>query len=301
MKNWDNIRFFLAIARSGSVRAASTKLNVNHSTVLRRVSQMEEQLGARLFEKLPTGYELTVAGEEILELAENMEETSSLLQTRVFARDQRLTGTLRVAMPPAIATDLLMPDLAEFSRDHPEIELEIISSYELVNLTKRQADVAIRLVYDQKTLPQHLFGTRLQDFYAGVYVSRALLRSNIDAEKPVIKWILKEEELPEWAIKHDITTNQTPFKTSDMSTQIAAVKAGIGMTVLPCFLGDADASLKRVPGSSIHHYGNLWFLSHGETRKTKRVRLFGEFIKKRMLKYIDLLNGKSSDDFLHLD
>jgi len=130
MEHWDNIRFFLAVVQNGSVRAAAIVLNVNHATVLRHVAQLEGQLGARLFDKLPTGYELTNAGEEILEYAERMAQNSADLQTRVFARDQKLTGTLRIAMPNVFATDLFMPDLAEFSRTHPEIELQ---SWRLTN------------------------------------------------------------------------------------------------------------------------------------------------------------------------
>lgn len=298
MDNWDDIRFFLAVARHGSVRAASIVLNVNHSTVLRRVSQMEAQLGARLFEKLPTGYELTVAGAEIRDLAEKMEETSSLLQTRVFARDQRLTGTLRVALPTSLATDLLMPDLTDFCCDHPEIELQIVTSYDLVNLTKRQADVAIRLVYDQQTLPQHLFGSRLQDVYRGVYISRRLLMAYQKNEVSEIKWILKEEDrnLPEWAKSPAVPANIVPVKFSDLTTQLAAVRADMGMTILPCFIGDADDNLVRAPGTRIEFYGTIWLLSHGDTRKTKRVRLFSEFIKKRLGAHVDLLQGGSTAD-----
>ncbi|NNJ75704.1 MAG: LysR family transcriptional regulator, partial [Anderseniella sp.] len=116
MNNWDDIRFFLAVARSGSVRGAASLLDVTHSTVLRRMSQLEAEVGARLFDKLPTGYTLTGAGDEILELAGSMESLSSQLKSRVFARDQSLSGSLSVAIPPSLATNLLMPDFAEFSR-----------------------------------------------------------------------------------------------------------------------------------------------------------------------------------------
>lgn len=293
MEHWDNIRFFLAVVQNGSVRSASIALNVNHATVLRRIAQLEAQLGARLFDKLPTGYELTNAGEEILEYAERMAQTSTDLQTRVFARDQKLTGTLRVAMPNVFATDLFMPDLAEFSYTHPEIELQIVTSYDLVNLTKRQADVALRLVYDRNTLPQYLYGLGLQDVYRGVYIARdalAVLQQNPSANA---KWILKEEDgaLPEWADKGALAMDAVPYVVSDIATQLAAVRAGIGVTILPCFVGDRDASLVRVPDVGISYYGKLWLLTHKETRKTKRVRLFCDFLKKRIKRYAGLLDG----------
>src|SRR5246500_1678382 len=92
MIDWDDIRYFLAVARGGSVRAAAERVGVNHATVLRRVAQLEERLGAHMFEKLPTGYRLTAAGEEVLELAEQMEASSLQLETRVFGRDQSVRG-----------------------------------------------------------------------------------------------------------------------------------------------------------------------------------------------------------------
>ncbi|TIX41528.1 MAG: LysR family transcriptional regulator, partial [Mesorhizobium sp.] len=145
MIDWDDIRYFLAVARGGSVRAAAEGLGVYHSTALRRIAQLEERLGAQMFEKLPSGYRLTAAGEE---LANQMEASSHQLETRVFGRDQSVRGLLRVTLAPTLATHLLMPDFADFARLHPDIEMEILSSGELANLTNREADVAIRVVYD---------------------------------------------------------------------------------------------------------------------------------------------------------
>ncbi|HEX3677862.1 MAG TPA: LysR family transcriptional regulator, partial [Sphingomicrobium sp.] len=160
MIDWDDIRYFLAVARGESVRTAAERLEVHHSTVLRRIAQLEERLGAQMFEKLPLGYRLTTAGEEILDFAKQMEASSLQLETQIFGRDQSVRGLLRVTMAPTIATHLLMPDLAEFARLHPDIEIEIVSSGELANLTNREADVAIRVVYDRKTLPLNLHGLK---------------------------------------------------------------------------------------------------------------------------------------------
>src|ERR1700723_3991767 len=108
MIDWDDVRYFLAVSRGGSVRAAAGRLGVNHSTVLRRIAQLEEHLGAQMFEKLPSGYRPTAAGEEILEFAEQMEASSNRLETRVFGRDQSVRGRLRVKLAPTLATHLLI-------------------------------------------------------------------------------------------------------------------------------------------------------------------------------------------------
>src|SRR6202041_4152852 len=102
MIDWDDVRYFLAVARGGSVRAAAERLKVNHSTVLRRIAQLEERLGTQMFEKLPSGYRLTEAGEEVLELGNQMEASSNQLETRVFGRDQNVRGLLRVTLAPTL-------------------------------------------------------------------------------------------------------------------------------------------------------------------------------------------------------
>ncbi|GLQ16453.1 LysR family transcriptional regulator [Maritalea porphyrae] len=289
MENWDNIRFFLAVARSGSVRGAALALRVTHSTVLRRISQLEAQLGARLFEKLPSGYALTGAGEEIFELSGTMESISSQLQSRVFARDQSLSGSLRIALPPSLATDLLMPDLADFTKLHPAIEMQVNTSYRAVNLTTRQADVAIRLVYDQMSLPQHLIGSRLEDVYRGVYVAKSLLICEYDD----VRWIKKKEdgELPSWAAAIQLGKNKPPVLVDELSSQVAAARAGLGVTILPCFVGDSDPQLERLWGSSVEYYGTIWLLTLDETRKTKRIKEFIEFIKLRIKSHRAELSG----------
>src|SRR3984957_15170881 len=216
MMDWDDIRYFLAVAREGSVRAAAERLEVTHSTVLRRIAQLEKRLGAQMFEKLPSGYRLTNAGKEILEFAEQMETSSSRLETRVFGRDQSVRGRLRVTMAPTLATHLLMRDFADFARLHPEIEIEILPSGELVNLTNRGADVAIRVVYDRSTLPLNLHGMKGPELFGAVYMSRDLLAAWRAGAADRIRWIvISGDGIPDWARAGEIAAADVPFKTTD--------------------------------------------------------------------------------------
>lgn len=280
MKDWDDIRYFLAVARNGSVRAAAASLGVNHSTVIRRVTSLEDRLGTHVFDKLPSGYRPTEAGTQILELAEQMESASAELETRVFGRDQSLSGVLRVALPSSLATDLLMPDLAAFANRHPGIELEVMTSHEPVNLTMRQADVAIRLVFDRANLPDHLIGIELADVYRAVYVSRDL------AEQPehALRWLLKAEDgpPPDWATPAHRKVLEPALSFTELQAQLAAAEASMGMAVLPCFVGDGRPELTRMPGGQTQFYGTLWLLTLDETRKTRRVRLFLDFITEQL-------------------
>ena len=216
MIDWDDVRYFLAVARGGSVRAAAERLGVNHSTVLRRIAQLEERLGVHMFEKLPSGYRLTAAGEEVLEFADQMEASSHLLETRVFGRDESVRGLLRVTLAPPLATHLLMPDFADFARLHPDIEMEILSSGELANLTNREADVAIRVVYDRKTLPLNLHGLKGPELFGGVYMSRDRLAAWRAGAPDPIRWIvISMHGIPDWASEGEVRTTGVPFRVTD--------------------------------------------------------------------------------------
>ena len=294
MIDWDDVRYFLAVARGGSVRAAARRLGVNHATVLRRIAQLEDRLGAQMFDKLPSGYRLTTAGEEVLELEEQMEASSHQLETRVFGRDQNVRGLLRVTLTPILATNLLMPDFADFARLHPEIEMEILSSGELANLTNREADVAIRVVYDRKTLPLNLQGLKGPELFGGVYMSRDRLAELRAGPPEPLRWIvISQFGIPDWVRAAEVGATGVPFRVTDAAAQIAAVRQGLGITTLPCFVGDADPLLARVPGADWRLYGTIWLLTQGETSKTKRVRLFTEFISRRLAAHAPLLAGLS--------
>ena len=294
MIDWDDVRYLLAVARAGSVRAAAQRLRVNHSTVLRRIAQLEERIGAQMFEKLPSGYRLTDAGEAVLEFAEQMEASSNELETRVFSRDQSVRGLLRVTLARTLATHLLMTDFADFARLHPEVEMEIQSSDEPVNLTNREADVAIRVVYDRNALPPNLHGLKGPELFGGVYMSRDLIAAWRAGAADRIRWVVRNNHgIPDWAREGEVSTTEVSVRTTDAGAQIVAARHGLGMTTLPCFVGDADPLLVRVPGTSLHMYGTLWLLMQRETRKTKRVRLFTEFVSLRLAAYVELLAGLS--------
>lgn len=297
MLDWDDVRYFLAVARGGSLRAGAERLGVKHSTVLRRLAKLEEQLGARLFDRLPSGYRMTDAGEEVLGLADQMDATSNELESRVLGRDQRLRGPLRVTLPPGLATHLLMPDFAEFTRRHPEVEIELLPSSELVNLTNREADVAIRVVYDRNTLPLNLHGFTGPEVFGGVYLSRDLLAAWRAGEAEHIRWVVQNHiGVPDWASGMDIEVADGPFRTTAAEEQVVAVRQSLGIAALPCFVGDGDPVLARAPGAPLRKHGTLWLLTQGETRKSGRVRAFTEFMAERLAEHGPLLAGERTSD-----
>ena len=143
--NWDHVRFFLAVAREGSVSAAARQLRVNYTTVVRRIDAFEDHLNTRLFERLPGGYVLSAAAEAVYEEAAAMEDRAVAFDRILFGQDRKLGGRLRVATSDAVATTLLIPHLERFQNAHPDIQLEVATSDSVVSLDRREADVAVRM------------------------------------------------------------------------------------------------------------------------------------------------------------
>lgn len=292
MKDWDDLRFFLAVARKGSIRGAAALLGVNHSTVSRRIDAYEKKLGTRLFERLPSGYFITQAGEEMRQSAEIIEAEVDTIDRHVFGRDARLSGVLRVTLTDSMAQKLLMPDLVEFTKAHPAIELDLITSNSTANLARREADVAIRVSNDP---PDNLVGRRILKFALANYASVDYLDRH-DLSKPGsnITWIGAGDLVPDPQWVRDSPYPGAPARNHAHHPliQLEAAKAGMGMAVLPCFLGDTEPGLRRVLPATTTPGQDIWLLTHEDLRHTARVRLFIDYIAKAILTRKGLLEGR---------
>jgi len=293
MTDWDDYRFFLAVARETSVRKAASTLGVSHSTVLRRITIFEEALGVRLFERLPTGYFTTEAGDEMYRSALQIEEETTAANRRIAGRDTQLSGKISVTMPSVFATHLLMPDLAAFRQAHPGIELEIIPTYSLVDLAKREADVAIRVSNDP---PDDLFGRRILQIAKAAYVSEDYL-AGLEQEEESLHWI-GGTTVPlslQWMKGSDFADIPVGPIINDPYAALEAVKVGMGMAMLPCFMADAEPNLYRMPPGTLV-CRDLWVLTHEDMRNTARIRKFISFMANAILKYRELIEGKMLRD-----
>ena len=291
--DWDNLRFFLTVARKGTIRAASEELSVNHSTVSRRISAFEKKLGVRLFERLPNGYVLTPTGEEMLKSAQHIEDEVVKLDRQVIGRDAQLNGMLRVTMPTALATHLLMPDISAFTREYPSIQLELAFSSEEFNLRKREADIAIRLTPNP---PDYLVGRRILTPAKGVYASHDYLAQHDPDNYPEqLNWIGWDEvsSQTQWNKDSRYSASSIVHKADDILAQLEAVKAGMGIAMLPCFIADTVPSLHRLELMTTRgNCGDLWILTHEDLRATARVRAFIDFMNKAFERHRDLLQGR---------
>lgn len=269
--DWDDLRMFLAVAREGSLSGAARTLSVNHSTVFRRLNGLEARLDVRLFDRQPGGYGLTSAGEALLESSDRVEAEILSAERALRGRDLRLRGGLRVTMPDTIARLMLPALIAPFERRYPEIELELVVSDTFLNLGKRDADIALR---PTNTPPETLIGRRVSGIATAIY-------RHVDADAPAAalsrcRWIAPDDSLAHLASARWLRDLAPPvaIRANTMSGMLDAARAGMGLAVLPCFLGDPEPALRRVRDPVAEFETGLWALTHRDLRQTARIRAF---------------------------
>lgn len=288
---WDDLRIFLAVAREGSISGAAKRMNVQHSTVSRRMKVLEQQLDARLIERKKSGYELTEAGEELKMAAAKMEFEALEIEGALAGHESRITGELRVSAINNMASSVLMPSFASFSEKHPEIQLHIQVSNKYVSLAERDADVAIRLTNAPRDT---LVGTRLVNVASAVYGERGYLNA-LRKNGAEAKWLGVEC----CAFHQSWTSAACPdhnhrFFVDDTLLTIAAIRNRLGVAYLPCFMGDSDDRLERYRGPDPMHDLGLWLLYHPDLRRTKRVTVFRQHMVDWIAGETDLFEGQRS-------
>jgi DNA-binding transcriptional LysR family regulator len=282
MHSWDDIRFFLAVARTGSVSAAAEKLAVNQSTVSRRINGFEAEMNVRLFERLTTGYQLPAEGEEMLRRAMHIENEAVAIEHEVMGKNIELKGPLRVTVSLTVASYVLMPLLKEFNAAHPGIELRLDLSDNLYNLTQREADVALRVTTEP--VPDNLIGRELGKIALAVYGEKHYLNRYLRSSKrQPLRWIGENnnDPRPAWLHKHTDPL-ELVMRTNDVLATASAVQQGLGVGRLPTFVGDALSGLKRFENAPVLPKRPLWLLTHPDLRRMNRVRAFNAFLTERL-------------------
>jgi DNA-binding transcriptional LysR family regulator len=279
---WDDFKYFLAVARSGSLTGAARALKISAATVGRRIMTLEDRLGARLFDRRQTGYALTDSGEAIRLKAEEIEEAVLSLEREAFGRDLRATGKVRVATAEDIASVIVAPRLFEFRRMHPGIVMEVVSSWDVANLTRREADVAIRTV--RPTEGDYVI-RKTGVWNCALYASTSFAQSNkLTAdmnEIPDIDAISWTEEHRfrggDWFSKH-APHSPIVFAANSRHIQFAACKSGLGAAILPCLTADRDPDLVRLLPPERVRSVPLWLVAHRDLLRTARVRAVMDFL-----------------------
>lgn len=279
---WDDLRFVLAIARSGNLAAAAQSLSVNHSTMFRRLNALEDGLGSKLFERLQTGYRPTESGLRLIEAAERMETEALALDRDLTGRDTRLSGQLRVTCSETMGFKILTGEIARFGKLHPGITIDLSVENKMIDLSRREADVALRA-----TRPSEgdLFGRKLADIRWGLFASADYLkahgapkRADDLAKHIVIGWSdsAPQTKAAGWLAKH-VPASVIGFRSSTLLNQFIGAKDGLGVALLPVYLPAGDGKIVRVLALK-DFTTEMWIVTHRSLKDTARVRAFMEIV-----------------------
>lgn len=299
--DWNELRLVLAIARSGGLVGAAKVLGIDHSTVFRRLQAIEARLGQPLFERVPGGgYQATTVGERMTAAAERMEDEALALARDIAGHDPRLTGLLRVTSSETLAYRILTPELAAFRRSHPGIVIELAIDNRVLNLTRREADVALRPLRPREG---DLWGRKIADVGWTVYGApdyfarhgRPATPADLAAHA-LIGW----EETAAGITAADwlagvASASAVVYRTTSLINQFKAAMNGIGLAVLPCYLGDPEPGLARALTQPVPELAReLWIVTHTDLKRTARVRAFFDVVGDGLASKRALLEGRNA-------
>lgn len=294
---WDDFRLVRAIAESGTLAGAAEQLNVNHSTIFRRLGTLEAQLGARLFERARSGYVPTPTGEEMIRLAERMADEVLAVERRITGQDLRPSGELRVTTNDTLLVHMLTPIFATFRTAYPEIRLDVVISNQSLSLSKRDADVAIRA---SDRPGDTLVGRRIATIAWGIYC-RADLAPPLPLAAGDLRrhdWVGFSDNLaaikPAKWLRERVGEEKLVYRINTVLGLAEAAAAGIGLAVLPCFIAAVTPGLVRLTGPQQEMDSGLWLLTHPDIRATARVRTFMEHAGRELARLRPRIEGQDA-------
>jgi DNA-binding transcriptional LysR family regulator len=292
--DWNDIRYFLALARLGSVRAAGTSLGVSHSTVARRIEALEAQLATRLFDRNRDGYTLTEAGHQMIPGAERIEREMSALERGLVGQDERLSGVVALTCCDNYVADLSLRILKPLCQSYPEIELCLTTDGRLFDLSKREADIAIRAMPVGAHPPEHLIGVKLAPVMLANYVAiEHAQQLDPDCQGSNPRWAsFDQRTIQEEMIERSSYPEVPPWGSfSSLELLVGAARRGIGLVMLPVYVGDREPALRRLAHSDLRHVGDLWLLSHPDLRDNARFRVIRTRLVEGLKPYEALFQG----------
>ena len=276
--NWDDARVFLAVCRESTLRGAARVLGVDQATVGRRISALEKSLSATLFLRTSEGYALTAVGEAALKAAEKMEHSALELQRQIQGLDDRLTGIVRVSTTDSMAIDFLIPAIARLHAQHPDVRVQLDASTQILSLSKREADIAVR-----NTRPDNpdLIARRIARWPVGLFASRDYVEAHgVPAPGSAFEGHDLVVYQPYLQGNKDITLVSEPLGRGRIVSSLSsgllvrrAIAAGIGIGEIPGYMGERDGLVRLWPERTRPVPYDVWLVTHADLRHTARVRV----------------------------
>ena len=296
MYDWNDLRYFLELSRQGKLVRAAARLHVDHTTVSRRITALEQQLDVRLFDRSPRGYQLTDAGLRLLPLAERIESQSNQLYQDISGKDARLSGTVRVATPEALGVQVIARHIGGFRREHPDIEIELVAETRRMSLSKREADIAISLSRPESG---RLVARKLCDYRLRLYAARGYLRKHAPvksledlAAHDFVTYVDDLIEMPELRFFDATIKNaHVVFRSTNVSAQLNAIVDGVGMGLVHCFMARQEPQLEVVLPDQIAVDRTYWLLVHEDLRQVARVEAVSQFLTRVLNREPALMMG----------
>lgn len=283
MDQWDDVRFFLAIARESSLSGAARALQVDHATVGRRLTALEQRLGAKLFNRTPEGFAITSAGQAMLNQAEAMETAALAVERLAGGHDDRSSGLVRVTTVEVLAHQVVVPALASLQQSHPQLRVELLVSLRTLDIARRQADIAVRLA---RPTDAGLVCRKLGEFGVTAYASRRYLATHGRPRRgaglrghSLINFLVTPSSLG--VVFHGESLDGARFAihtTATAFTQIKAVADGIGIAELPCCLADEHPQIERVWPNERPTMRTVWLVTHEDLRRAAKIKLVSNAI-----------------------
>ena len=283
--NWNDLKYFLAVAREGSISGAGRVLNVKHTTVARRIDALEKTLGTRLFDKSRSGYVMTQISEDLFQQVELMEKKAQTIDRQAANQDAVLAGPVKLTIAFELANRLVIPKMEPFCQRFPDIDLQLLMTKGLVDMAAMEADLAIRMT---PSPPDYLVGKEIMKLHHGIYASQSYLQRSSSEAKVVL--FQSEVKRPDWVKKH-ATHAQVSLRVDDVGSMAVAAANGFGLAKLPCFIGDTQPGLVRLDFCMPPSDWGIWVLNHVELRTTARVRACKEHLVSVIENQRDLISG----------
>ena len=299
MFDWNDLRYFLAVASGGSTLAASRTLRVSQTTVARRIAALERALGFPLFEKRQAGYALTPAGEELLARAGQVESAANGFADAASAHGRTVSGTVKITTEEVYALTLLAPLLPALHELHPDIMIDLDTAQAVRDLGAGEADIALRATKSMHDPPAGVVGRMLCIDDWTLYCSKTYAeRHGVPTSREELAthsfigggggnlWIHYQAWLQSLGLE-----NQVAMHHATSGGLLSGVRSGFGISVLPCVVGDADPDLIRCLPPRDGHGRELWLCTHERVRHTPRVRVVVDFLYERLKRHIDSLKA----------
>ena len=274
--SWDDMCLVHAIVDAGTLSGAARALRVSHPTAFRRLNRLEGKMGVRFFDRARDGYIATAAAEEVAALVRQLRSEVLAVERRIAGRDLRPSGTLRITTTDTLLFGWLSPGLREFRSAYPDIRLELVVSNDVFSLSRREADIAVR---PARKPDESLVGRRIGTIAQAAYMARTLAKEADDVEAmAAMDWIGPDESMAypafdRWLDQEGLV-ERCRVRVNTVYGMLSAARAGLGLSVLPCYLGENDEQLRRVGGAIPLMATDLWVLTHPDLRKTERIRIF---------------------------